>query len=157
LSQFGVVVESNGISAAMTTTTENSNNSGGGVEGSLYSAKWPSNKSLCECLLTLSATPNLTQSELESAALRCLLPANLARARLVDSNLFEKCVHKMLESNKSNFNLKLDELVRSQMSKLVELSLGELVLGEKELNSVHTLCRIDSQGYFILFIFYSFD
>lgn len=155
LVQFGSLSQADGATA----TASASDSGGGGGGGSATSAasdvlKWPSNKGLCESLLTLCATPNLTQAELDSTVQLCLIPANLNRARTVDPDLFEKCVRRLIETNKSNLgaNLTFDSLLASQINSLMDVSLRAAStptdsLGDKELNACQTLCSLDPNSY----------
>ena len=74
-------------------------------------------------------------------------------------NLYEKCIRRLLEVNKSNLNssLKFDDLIRSQMQALVELSIGASSPSEKELNACETLCRLDASQYLSRAVAYALE
>lgn len=145
IAQFSVFL-SPSVAAAATVSTDSGGGGGGG--GGTDSFKWPSNKALCETLLVLCSTPNLTQTELESTVRKCLIPASLSRVRAVDPDVFKKCLCRLIESNKSNLagvtNLNLSELLCS----LIDASIRAAdVLTDKELKACETLCALDPSNY----------
>jgi hypothetical protein len=86
------------------------------------SSEWPCDKALCESLLILSSVKNLTMREIESIALESLPLANNALAKRVDINLYEKCLNKLVDENKSlNAGLTLEQLVQSQSAAFFQL------------------------------------
>lgn len=151
LAQFGSCSQQSDMA------TQSDSGGGGSGGGGTDSTKWPSNKALCESLLTFCSTPNLTQAELESAVNKCLIPACLSRARVVDPSLFEKCMHHLIETNKSNLvGLKLADLLKSQADALMDASVRATdVLTDKQLNACETLCALDSSNYLMRVINYA--
>lgn len=109
--------------------------------------KWPSSKGICDCALTLVSIPNLTRAEVETLAFKVLLIANHNSAKSFDPLLYNKCLHKLLITNRSNLNIMPLELIQSKKQAFMELTLEGSVLNETQLNAIDTLSNIDNKEY----------
>jgi hypothetical protein len=97
---------------------------------------WPSNKGYCETLLILSSVKNLTQKDIEEISIKCLMLANNSLAKQIDSNLYEKCLNKLIDQNKmtiNNNNLTCNDLIDKQISIIFEQATNGKTLNEVNL------------------------
>jgi hypothetical protein len=101
------------------------------LTGGTDTAKWPSNKGVCEALLTLSTSNVENRSDLDQISSKLVLLCNLKQAKEFDMNLYEKCLTKILNANKSAFNdLNSNDLIQSQTQTYIDLTLKSEILSE---------------------------
>jgi hypothetical protein len=72
--------------------------------------------------------------------------ANHKIAKLFDSMLYNKCLHRLLISNRYHLRLPL-ELIQSKKEAFIGLTLEGSVLNETQLNAIETLSNIDNKEY----------
>ncbi len=120
-------------------------------------SKWPSSKSFAESLLILSSAKDLTNKEIEEISLKCLLLANNPLAKRVDPNLYEKCLNKMLDENKSTITISTNELIDQQMDKIFNLATNGKTLSENQLNIIQALSRFDGKNILKRFFDYAIN
>ncbi len=116
---------------------------------------WPSSKGVCEALLTLVTIQNLTRSEIDLLTLKCLLVSNSPIAKAFDSQLYKKCMHRLLTAN--NSPIKLTELIQAQTADFIQLTVNGTDPSESQLNSIKTLSCLDGEKYLNGVVHYALD
>jgi hypothetical protein len=107
-------------------------------------------KGICESLLTLCNTTNLTYQQLEEISSKCLLIANSSTCLSSDRFIYDKCLQGLLKKNATSLNISSNDLFEKQLDNFFNLTtngIREKYLSTNQLNAVQTLCRIDSEMY----------
>ena len=103
-------------------------------------AKWPSSKGLCELVICVSTSQNLTDDNLRAISLRCLKLSNVPMAKQVDPRLYEKYLKRVLENN-SQSKLTVPELVKILNDGLVDLTTNTAYLNQSQLLVILFSCN----------------
>jgi hypothetical protein len=87
-------------------------------------------KAYIECMLTLSSSGNLTRDELESLAAKLLLATSAQLPRKLDRFLFKRCLLKLIQTNKSNYTITIDEVLKELTPRFVQITTDGAILNE---------------------------
>ena len=93
-------------------------------------SKWPNPKGLFEFLMLIGSIKNLTISELDAINFKCFMLSNSVVASSFDKNIYKKFIKKLIESNKTNVNISVDELITSKSREFAEKTTDGETLNE---------------------------
>jgi hypothetical protein len=116
--------------AATSTATEHSTNSDTATASEQPRSQSTTAKAYIECMLALSRCGNLTRDELESIATKLLLATSAPLPRTLDRFLFKRCLIKLIQSNKSNYTITIDEVLKALTQRFVQITTDGAVLNE---------------------------